>query len=63
MPYFSTLESLLAIRSHGQSPPTPTHKQREASQCSVRLERTLSKRVFRYVDCWADVANKIDTDA
>jgi len=28
----------------------------------VRLERTLSERVLRYVDCWADVANEIRAD-
>jgi len=25
----------------------------------VRLERKLSERVLRYVDCWADVANEL----
>jgi len=28
----------------------------------VRLERKLSERVLRYVDCWADVANQIHAD-
>lgn len=28
----------------------------------VRLERTLSERVLRYVDCWTDVADEIHTD-
>jgi len=28
----------------------------------VRLERGLSERVLRYVDCWADVANEILAD-
>ncbi len=28
----------------------------------VRLERGLSERVLRYVDCWADVANEIHAD-
>ncbi len=28
----------------------------------VQLERKLSERVLRYVDCWADVANEIHAD-
>ncbi len=28
----------------------------------VRLERKLSERVLRYVDCWADLANEIHAD-
>ena len=28
----------------------------------VRLERKLSEKVLRYVDCWADMANEINAD-